>query len=137
MSLEPSGKPLFTWARRDTFHGIPYPRSIWIARHADAMPVSDRDLPTPRLTINAAPNPFNPSVLITVAGTSRTSTIAVYDTRGRHVVNLYGTRITSEYWQVMWHGQDAQGQAMPSGTYLLKALASDGESAIRKVTLAR
>ncbi len=83
-------------------------------------PVATGLPPATRLT-GAAPNPFNPLTTITfAAGRAGLVRLAVYDVRGREVVELLRGVVEAGEHRVSWQGTDAAGQEMPSGMYFVR-----------------
>jgi subtilisin family serine protease len=83
------------------------------------------------------PNPFNPSTSIMYSVVKDGPVdLAIYDLSGRRVRTLVNeTRASGEY-SVMWDGNDAAGNAVPSGMYFYK-FESGGQSLSRKMTLVK
>jgi hypothetical protein len=80
------------------------------------------ELPQAVTTLRGAqPNPFNPQTAIAFS-VARTQAVelAVYDMAGRRVTVLADGVVTAGEHRVVWQGRDDAGQAMPSGTYMLK-----------------
>lgn len=76
----------------------------------------------PARLLAAQPNPFNPMTKIRYeifeAGSVN---LTVYDLAGRLVRTLRSGAVESAgMGEVLWNGQDDQGQSMPSGTYLYR-----------------
>ena len=67
------------------------------------------------------PNPFNPSTEIayTLPGASMVR-VRVVNARGQIVVDLVHERQEAGYYTVRWNGEDAHGNAVPSGLYLCR-----------------
>jgi len=91
----------------------------------------------PALALSAAPNPFNPRVILAIAhdlGGHRAPALAVtiHDLRGRCVRRLHdgplpaGARLT-------WDGADDRGRALPSGVYLVLARGEGAQATARLV----
>jgi hypothetical protein len=89
------------------------------------------------VAIRAFPNPFNPrtSVAFTVDRKQRIR-LGVFDLTGRPVAQLFAGDLPAGSHTFGWNGLDARGQAVPSGTYLVK-LAGDHRQVIHKLTLVR
>lgn len=84
----------------------------------------------PRVTrlLPPAPNPFNPAVVLRyeLAKTGSVE-LAIYDVRGRQVMELVGgVRQDPGPYQVEWQGVDHRGQKLTSGLYYAR-LRVDGE----------
>ncbi len=85
--------------------------------------------PTPRQTTLSQnyPNPFNPSTSIefTVRDRTRVS-LKIYDVSGQLVRTLIeGDRAAGEVHRVTWDGRNDAGQAVSSGIYFYRLVASD------------
>ena len=89
----------------------------------------------PRLT--AAPNPFNPSTVISFeAATPTRARITIHNLRGERVAGLLDAEIPAGRNAVAWDGRDDGGRLMGSGVYTVR-LELDGESFLRRVTLVK
>ncbi len=75
------------------------------------------------------PNPFNPATQIEIVapvGDERRANVAVYDLQGRLLDELYSGSIQGgELLSFNWRAQDAGGNLLPSGVYLLRARLGD------------
>jgi len=95
------------------------------------------DLPTPALSLTAAPNPFNPRLAISYSlergGMVR---LDVFDARGRLVRTLVDANAAAGAGSVIWQGDDASGRAVASGVYQLR-LTTETRVLGRSVTLVR
>jgi lysophospholipase L1-like esterase len=100
---------------------------------ADADPTSS----APVAYLRAAPNPFNPSTLLSFrlerAGDAR---LSIYDVRGRLVRRLWQGRREAGEMSVRWDGSDDSGRRCASGVYFVR-LESAGPVLDRKLVLAR
>jgi hypothetical protein len=86
------------------------------------------------LVLTAAPNPFNPSTVIQYQAPAGSLQIAVFDASGGRVRTLLAARTDGGAGSLVWDGRTDDGQALPSGIYLLRLAA--GEDAItRKLAL--
>jgi hypothetical protein len=86
--------------------------------HVSAPEVSDHvDLPHFALAPNY-PNPFNPSTKISFTlPEERKVRLTIYTLAGRHVVTLLeGVRSAGKH-EIVWHGVDANGSPVASGSY--------------------
>lgn len=83
------------------------------------------------------PNPFMQSTRIDYRVPANGDvTVEVIDVTGRQVRELFsGNQVTGDY-SVTWDGEDASGQAMPSGTYFYRVSAG-GSVEARKMMLQR
>ena len=95
------------------------------------------NLPEPNNRLRVCPNPFNPrlTVSFTVPRTEQVR-IGVYDVTGRPVRALADRVFSTGEHSVVWHGCNADGRAMPSGTYLVRLKTESGLQA-RKSMLVR
>jgi murein DD-endopeptidase MepM/ murein hydrolase activator NlpD len=93
---------------------------------------------TPLMTLRSYPNPTHGEALVSfsVPATDRVR-LSVYDPQGRLVRELLQADVPSGTHCVRWDGRDAQGSAMPSGTYLYRLLSSSGTQSERFVLLRR
>lgn len=99
---------------------------------AGALPAS-----APALELRAGPNPANPrtEIQVTLARAQHVRA-AVYDSSGRHIVDLADTHLSSGTHHLAWDGLDADGRAVPSGLYLIQARTAQGARSL-KVSLVR
>jgi hypothetical protein len=94
------------------------------------------DLPSTRL-YEAAPNPFNPQTTISFSlGEVGRARLTVYGLTGRRIAILADETFTPGTHTVTWNGRDAEGRALPSGSYLIRLETEAGMEA-RKVSLIR
>lgn len=83
------------------------------------------------------PNPFNPQTTITfTVDRRRPVEIAVYDVTGKQIAVLVDRIYEAGTHTTVWHGRDARGRAVPSGTYVVR-MSIEGLTQARKVTLLR
>jgi len=83
------------------------------------------------------PNPFNPQTTITFSlDRPQRAKIAVYDLTGKLLGVLADRACDAGNHSVVWHGNDAMGRAVPSGTYVIR-LETDSAAQSRKVLLLR
>jgi plastocyanin len=100
---------------------------------------------TPALTavrlLPNAPNPFNPSTLITFAlpddrvGPTEVS-LRVFDLKGRLVRVLMEETVDADRHTVRWDGRNERGKGVPSGVYIYR-LDAGGQILARTMTLAK
>jgi enediyne biosynthesis protein E4 len=100
----------------------------------DAISDDIPNLPENSFIIQAYPNPFNSSTLITVGRGTGDCEIAIYDLLGREVKSAAVQLQSSSNTSYLWDGTDSQDNHVPSGVYFVKAN-SDNHSAELKVTL--
>ncbi|HEX6790218.1 MAG TPA: FlgD immunoglobulin-like domain containing protein [Candidatus Krumholzibacteria bacterium] len=91
--------------------------------------------PARGLSVDSAPNPFNPSVAITVNVPAKGQTrVAIYDARGELVRNIRNAVEEAGPLRLTWDGTDQAGNRMSSGVYFVKA-ASGNQVVSRKLVL--
>jgi len=91
------------------------------------------DVPSPsRVTLTAAPNPFNPRVVFALA-LPRAATVRadVFDVAGHRVAQLVGGRFAAGVHEFVWDGRDGRGQEAPSGVYLARFRGAGFERTVR------
>ena len=90
------------------------------------------------LALRAAPNPFNPRVVL---GWSQPAAgpveLVIFDARGRRVRTLLADRRAAGEGTAAWDGRDDAGAALPAGLYLARLRTQGGDAAVVKVTLVR
>jgi FlgD Ig-like domain len=126
--------PLAGWA--DTgilplgFYGIALSGAVY----CDAPTAVPRDAPRV-LSMEAFPNPFNPTVhikcVLPAPGRMR---LAVYDAAGRRVRVLADEMMTASSVSLTWDGRDARGAPVASGVYFVK-VESAHQARTQKITL--
>ena len=95
------------------------------------------DLPQALALGDVWPNPANPRASIRFrAAAGEPVACRIYDLRGRLVATLHAGTATGGWQTAQWDGRTAQGQAAPSGSYLVLLQAESGARA-RQLTLAR
>jgi len=83
------------------------------------------------------PNPFNPQTTISFSlGREGRAEVGVFDVSGRRVTVLADRTFTAGTHTLTWNGCDAQGRAVPSGTYVVR-LETESDVGARKVILIR
>lgn len=106
--------------------------SVMVATPAGVRNELPRSAPQLRLW----PNPFNPrttvSARISEAGLVR---LAVYDLNGRKVTTLFDGEKPSGEFRLNWTGQDAGGQDVPSGVYLMRLTTMNGATTSKAILL--
>jgi hypothetical protein len=84
-----------------------------------------------------APNPFNPSTVISFSVVSAApSRLAVYDALGREVAVLVDGFMQAGNHEVRWNGRDSNGNPVSSGVYLYR-LEAGGKAETKKMMLVR
>ncbi len=104
----------------------------WCLELVTAAPDPDpgEAVPSVLAVLGNRPNPFNPSTVIryAVPQAGRVK-LTVHDLRGRLVRTLVDAERSAAVHEVTWHGDDAGGRAMASGTYLLRLTGPGGGGA--------
>jgi hypothetical protein len=81
------------------------------------------------------PNPFNPRTTVEFTlPRDASTTLRVYDTRGRLVRTLIDSYVAAGRHSIRWNGQDDGGRSVSSGVYFLR-LQADGQFLSRTVNL--
>jgi hypothetical protein len=84
-----------------------------------------------------APNPFSSSTRISFrVGSESHVRLAVFDAKGRLVRTLVNGRRSPKLYIEEWDGRDAEGRALPSGTYFYHLVTPESKE-VKKMTLAR
>jgi hypothetical protein len=98
--------------------------------------------PSPPTTFSLSqnyPNPFNPSTTISFTvpeEVTGTTSLWIYDIRGRMVRTLVDEDLASGKYSVHWRGRNERGESVSSGVYLYKLI--QGENVLtRKMTVVR
>ncbi len=102
-------------------------------------PVGVDDVPAARSAELAVfPNPFNPRTTLSAQlDTSADVRLAIYDTRGHRIAELWQGTLSVGTHELRWNGCDAGGRAVAAGTYMAR-LESDGHVlATAKLSLVR
>lgn len=82
------------------------------------------------------PNPFNPTTTISYElSTAGQVSLTVFDILGREIVNLVDGILPAGQYETAWDGLDAEGNVVPSGTYLYRLSSGDGNSQSKVMTL--
>jgi hypothetical protein len=95
------------------------------------------EIPAEFILLPNYPNPFNPETKISF-GLPKSShvKIRIYDISGRLVRNLVNRVMDSGYHQVIWNGQDNNGEQGSSGVYLCR-METSGYQKILKLVFAK
>jgi fibronectin type 3 domain-containing protein len=81
------------------------------------------------------PNPFNPNTKIKFALTGKTRiSLIVYDLLGRKAAALADGIFDAGYHEIIWNGNNGQGNAVTSGVYFYRLVAGD-KSISRKMVI--
>jgi len=76
--------------------------------------------------VSVIPNPFNPLTTVSFSVRQRQPvTVAVYDVSGRLVKRLAHEEFEPGEYTVAWDGNDRNGHAVSTGTYLLRMASRD------------
>jgi hypothetical protein len=87
------------------------------------------------MTLDAYPNPFNPSTTIRVGGVGAEAVdVVVFDVAGRRVRRLLSAPLPEASRTLVWDGRDDAGRPVASGTYFLRA-STVAESRTLKLTV--
>ena len=82
------------------------------------------------------PNPFNPSTVIAYEAPRQTHVrIVIYNLLGQEVIRLVDESKSPGRYHAIWHGTNAQGQAVASGVYLYRMTTGTGFTQTRRMTL--
>ncbi|OGJ92320.1 MAG: hypothetical protein A2268_06205 [Candidatus Raymondbacteria bacterium RifOxyA12_full_50_37] len=90
------------------------------------------------LTLQAYPNPFNPSINIVLSNMQRSNTharIRLYDIQG-HLIQHYSPQANTDRIKIVWDGRDTFGKNVASGMYIL-VVKADNKHFVRKLLLIR
>lgn len=95
------------------------------------------DTPTARVTLSAAPNPFNPQTRITFTmpapGPAR---LSVYDVAGRRIATLVDGPVAAGATTITWRGVTDNGRTVASGVYFAR-LQTAGSQAVYKLVVTK
>ena len=95
----------------------------------------DGDLPVISRLESAYPNPFNPTVRLTVAvAEAGPVDVTVFDVRGARVKRLEQSTRPAGRFAVTWDGRGESGESVASGVYFVR-LTTRAATDVRKVTL--
>lgn len=97
------------------------------------------DVPGARVgSLDNYPNPFNPRTMVRF--TTRLAgpvSLAIHDVRGQLVRRLVSGELTAGEHQFLWDGLDDRGNAVASGQYFARLVASGSQPVTRKLMLVR
>jgi len=98
----------------------------------------ESSIPTAALGVQFSapwPNPSNPGATLSFAVEEpRSLQLVIYDVAGNRLRVLADRRFEAQEHSVFWNGRDAQGRALPAGTYLA-CLEGEGLRLVHKVVL--
>ncbi|HRX52695.1 MAG TPA: FlgD immunoglobulin-like domain containing protein [Candidatus Krumholzibacteria bacterium] len=101
----------------------------------DGWDVDVRDAPV--FTTDAAPNPFNPEVVLSfTAPRDVRAVVEIYDVRGAKVRTLLDARVDAGPHTATWDGRDDGGTARASGVYFARVKVGE-ETRVEKLALIR
>jgi hypothetical protein len=108
----------------DAADGIPAAYLTWW-RH-DPVTASDA-VPSVPAGLQVFPNPGNPRVTLRfeVPGSGPVD-VAIYDLRGRRIVDLVNRPLARGRHDIVWTGVDASNRAVPSGVYVARVVTDSG-----------
>jgi len=92
---------------------------------------------------NIYPNPFNPDnhetacISFYCPESINDIHIHIYNSKGQHIKTLFAQEPVDNYTCSNWDGTDANGNAVPSGIYLLKANIINSDEIFHKIILIR
>ncbi len=115
-----------------------YTNPIWVIFDPQSGIAGNERLPDRPRLLAAVPNPFNPRTEIRFALPRPASvSLTVYDLAGKRVKTLFaGESRSAGPHGVVWDGCDQGGQAVPSGSYLVRLVAGS-EVSCGRLTLLR
>jgi predicted outer membrane repeat protein len=89
------------------------------------------------LTLSAAPNPFNPSTLLTY-GVAKPGGVQlrVYNLAGQLVRTLVDEPRGAGAHSIQWNGEDTSGRVVASGVYIVR-LTTSSKAVVQRITLLR
>jgi hypothetical protein len=118
---------------------VPYGPAFDIGCYEDHGSVAVEDLPgagSPALT--AVPNPFNPRTALRARLDEASSVrVAIYDSRGRRVTELFRGDLPAGTHELRWDGCDDRGRAVAAGTYIACLEATGRVPVVTKLVLVR
>jgi len=84
------------------------------------------ELPTQYALFPCVPNPFNPSTTIRFSLPVESDvSLVIYDLSGRRIVVLASDHLPQGHHEVVWQGEDAQGEFLASGVYFYRLEAGE------------
>lgn len=98
---------------------------------------SGTDLPGKAFSVNAYPNPFNPSMTIEYAvPRAGHLSLKIFTVRGELVRTLVNEVVAEGFGRAVWDGTNGQGRRVPSGIYLYEVQAG-GAIQVNKIALVK
>jgi len=118
---------------------VPYGPAFDIGCYEDRGPVAVEELPGARsLALTAVPNPFNPRTALRARLDEASSVVvAIYDSRGSRVMELFRGELPAGTHELRWDGRDDRGRAVATGTYLAYLAAAGRAPVVTKLVLVR
>ena len=98
-----------------------------------------KNIPDSYLTVKAFPNPFNPTVTLTINIPVKLSNslvqLSIYDIQGRLVKNLINQNLSSGNYLYRWDGKNENGIKVSSGVYISNLHVADQISSAKIILL--
>jgi hypothetical protein len=118
---------------------VPYGQAFDIGCYEDHGPVAVEELPgAGSLALTAVPNPFNPRTVLRARLDEASSVVvAIFDSRGRRVTELFRGELPAGTHELRWDGRDDSGRAVATGTYLACLAATGRAPVVTKLVLVR
>ncbi len=120
---------------RIAWHKIGYDNDIVILDAIALDGAIDNDDVTLELVNNVCnyPNPFNPRTTISFSITEEQNiNVSIYNIKGQKVKNLLNKSMRKGPHEVIWNGDDNNGNGVGSGVYFYKITPAKGESILKK-----
>jgi hypothetical protein len=107
---------------------VMYARTSWVSD----VPGGDGNLPTRKMNLSVAPNPFNPQTTLSfdLAAAGR-ATLQVFDLAGRHVRTLISAELPAGRHDLKWDGADSNGHSVASGAYVARVTTDQGTAVVK------
>jgi hypothetical protein len=127
---------LVVWVQSDYLREV-YQAAVVNVTDLEAVDVEDEtaDLPESFSLLQNYPNPFNASTTISYQLDDQSSVaLAIYDLSGRKVNQLVNEIQPAGNHQVIWDGQDMDGQVVSTGVYFYR-LEAEGQTSTKRMVL--
>jgi len=86
--------------------------------------------------LDAYPNPFNPKITIPFAVLEAfDGSLEIYDMKGNRVYSHTLNGVEPGFREHVWNAEQANGQTLSSGIYMVRIVSSSGASATQKISL--
>jgi hypothetical protein len=96
---------------------------------------SETDALSPKVLLNAYPNPFNPTTKIVFSVSQpQNASLSIYNVKGNKVTTLFEGFVDSTEKSVVWNGKNAKNENVSSGIYFYK-LETENSSVTKKIML--